>query len=153
MPRTGHIALHTAAGSRTEEPTLFKYTTPVTEKPKTIVRLCRTDLLYSSVQVLKEGGENNLHYHAGVDIAWMVLKGRVRFYGPGDVVIGGKKLKPREVEKLLSDRMAVIAVGDIDPEKMERLVRAAFRDIAPRMTIAGGKIAWNTLDKAESGPV
>ena len=28
-----------------------------------------------------------------------------------------------------------------------------IRDIAPRMTIAGGKIAWNTLDKAESGPV
>jgi zinc protease len=30
------------------------------------------------------------------------------------------------------DRMAVIAVGDIDPEKMERLVRAHFQDIAPR---------------------
>ena len=30
------------------------------------------------------------------------------------------------------DRMAVIAVGDIDPEKMERLVRTHFRDIAPR---------------------
>ena len=29
-----------------------------------------------------------LGYHAGVDITWMVLKGRARFYGPDDVVRG-----------------------------------------------------------------
>jgi mannose-6-phosphate isomerase-like protein (cupin superfamily) len=41
------------------------------------------------VQVVKkDGGENNLHYHSGIASFWMVLKGRVRFYGPGDVVIG-----------------------------------------------------------------
>ena len=39
------------------ETTVFKYATPETEKPKTIVRLCRSDLLYASVQVLKEGGK------------------------------------------------------------------------------------------------
>ena len=78
----------TAAGSRTEEPTLFKYTTPVTEKPKTIVRLCRTDLLYSSVQVLKEGGENNLHAHNAQNGFWFVLSGRVRFYGAENKLLG-----------------------------------------------------------------
>ena len=41
------------------------------------------------VQVVKKhGGENNLHYHTRMDTFWMVLKGRVRFYGPGDVVLG-----------------------------------------------------------------
>lgn len=38
--------------------------------------------------VKKDGGENNLHYHSNGDSLWMVLKGRVRFYGPGDAVIG-----------------------------------------------------------------
>jgi mannose-6-phosphate isomerase-like protein (cupin superfamily) len=78
----------TAAGTRTDQPTVFKYTTPITEKPKTIVRLCRTDLLYSSVQVLKEGGENNLHAHNAQNGFWFVLGGRVRFYGEGDKVLG-----------------------------------------------------------------
>lgn len=84
----------TAAGERQLEPTVFKYTTPQTEKPKTIVRLCRSDLLYSSVQVLKEGGENNLHAHNAQNGFWFVLSGKVRFYGEGDKVLA--ELGPRE---------------------------------------------------------
>ena len=38
--------------------------------------------------VKKDGGENNLHYHTNSDSLWMVLKGRIRFYGPDDRVIG-----------------------------------------------------------------
>ena len=84
----------TAAGERALEPTIFKYTTPQTEKPKTIVRLCRSDLLYSSVQVLKEGGENNMHAHNAQNGFWFVLSGKVRFYGEGDKVIA--ELGPHE---------------------------------------------------------
>jgi mannose-6-phosphate isomerase-like protein (cupin superfamily) len=84
----------TAAGERTLEPTVFKYTTPQTEKPKTIVRLCRSDLLYSSVQVLKEGGENNMHAHNAQNGFWFVLSGRVRFYGEGEKVLA--ELGPHE---------------------------------------------------------
>lgn len=84
----------TTAGERQLEPTVFKYTTPQTEKPKTIVRLCRSDLLYSSVQVLKEGGENNLHAHNAQNGFWFVLSGKVRFYGEGDKVLA--ELGPRE---------------------------------------------------------
>ena len=57
------------------------------EKGKGIVRLCRSDIVYSTVQVLKEGGENNLHAHTAQDGIWIVLKGRVKFYGKGDVVL------------------------------------------------------------------
>lgn len=53
------------------------------------VRLGRTDVLKCLVQIVKKhGGENNLHFHSNSDSFWMVLKGRARFYGPGDVVNG-----------------------------------------------------------------
>jgi mannose-6-phosphate isomerase-like protein (cupin superfamily) len=56
-------------------------------KGKGIVRLCRSDIVYSSVQVLQEGGENNMHAHPAQDGIWIVLKGRVKFYGKGDAVL------------------------------------------------------------------
>ena len=40
------------------------------------------------MQVVKEGGENNLHYHTGTDIVYMVLQGRVKFHGPEGAVYG-----------------------------------------------------------------
>jgi mannose-6-phosphate isomerase-like protein (cupin superfamily) len=68
--------------------TLFGYQSPTDlQKPKSIVRLCRSDIIYSSVQVLKEGGENNLHAHSAQDGVWIVLKGRARFYGKDDVLL------------------------------------------------------------------
>jgi mannose-6-phosphate isomerase-like protein (cupin superfamily) len=56
-------------------------------KGKGIVRLCRSDLCYATVQVLQSGGENNLHAHPAQDGIWIVLKGRVKFYGKDDVVL------------------------------------------------------------------
>ena len=56
-------------------------------KGKGIVRLCRSDIVYSSVQVLQAGGENNMHAHPAQDGIWIVLKGRVKFYGKDDVVL------------------------------------------------------------------
>ncbi len=55
---------------------------------KKFVPLANTKNLRTHVQVLKKGGENNLHYHTNVDIMYMVLKGRVKFYGPEDKVYG-----------------------------------------------------------------
>jgi mannose-6-phosphate isomerase-like protein (cupin superfamily) len=53
------------------------------------INLAKTEALRGVVQVVKkDGGENNLHYHTNSDSFWMVLKGRVRFYGPGDKLIG-----------------------------------------------------------------
>jgi len=67
----------------------FKYEKP-SDMPggKAIVQLAGSDIIRGRVQVVREGGENNLHSHRGMDGFWMVLAGRVRFYGPGDVVIG-----------------------------------------------------------------
>ena len=67
----------------------FSYKCPDSSTGKGIVRLARTDTLRCNVQIVKKnGGENNMHYHSNGDSFWMVLKGRVRFYGPGDVVTG-----------------------------------------------------------------
>lgn len=58
------------------------------EKKKVHVKLAGTNNVRASVQILREGGENNLHYHPNMDLIYMTLKGRIRFYGPGDKVIG-----------------------------------------------------------------
>jgi mannose-6-phosphate isomerase-like protein (cupin superfamily) len=72
----------------------FTYARSAPGAPKDIVALARTERLKVAVQVVHEGGENNLHYHLNSDTTWMVLRGRVRFYGPGDALIA--ELGPEE---------------------------------------------------------
>ena len=68
----------------------FSYAKPAEgyKHGKAMAKLGRSDILKGVVQVLREGGENALHYHTTMDSFWMVLKGRVRFYGPGDTLLG-----------------------------------------------------------------
>ena len=66
----------------------FSYRKPAEPgRVKQIANLVRSDLVRLNVQIVKEGGENNLHYHTGGDNCWMVLKGGARFYGVGDTLI------------------------------------------------------------------
>ena len=55
---------------------------------KAIVKLTSSERSAIAIHCLGQGGENNLHFHSGVDITWMVLKGRARFYGPGEEIRG-----------------------------------------------------------------
>ncbi len=67
----------------------FSYKKPTDfDRPKVSVRLGQTDIIRGHVQVIRHGGENNLHYHSRVDAMFTVLSGKVRFYGPGDEVLG-----------------------------------------------------------------
>ena len=66
----------------------FRIAIPEGPAKKKVIRLARTDRMIGILQVLKSGGENNLHSHAHFDGFGFVLKGRVRFYGDDDVVIG-----------------------------------------------------------------
>jgi len=67
----------------------FKYEKPANLKGgKGIIQLAESDIIRGRVQVVREGGENNLHSHKGMDGFWFVLGGRVKFYGPGDELIG-----------------------------------------------------------------
>ena len=67
----------------------FSYKKPENlRKGKGIVQLAQTPIIRGRVQIVQEGGENNLHSHTGMDGFWFVLAGKVKFYGPGDVLIG-----------------------------------------------------------------
>ena len=79
-------AFHRDAESRIKT---FSYRTPAENgQVKQIANLFRSDLIRLNVQIVTEGGENNLHYHTGGDNCWMVLRGAARFYGVDDKLLG-----------------------------------------------------------------
>jgi mannose-6-phosphate isomerase-like protein (cupin superfamily) len=121
--------------------TLFGYQAPdKLEKGKGIVRLCRSDIVYSSVQVLQEGGENNLHAHPAQDGIWIVLKGRVKFYGKDNAVLA--ELGPLQgihiprgfyywFESSSPEKLEILQVEAIDKSvKNERLNATPPKDFA-----------------------
>ena len=67
----------------------FVYETPaLLDAPKRTVGLRRGGVLGLGIQVLREGGETNLHAHAATESIWFVLKGRARFYDTDDHLFG-----------------------------------------------------------------
>lgn len=72
----------------TLDPVQFRIETDLPEgSNKKVSILSRTDRVVAAVQVIKSGGENNLHSHRHLDGVWTVLAGRAKFYGPGDVIM------------------------------------------------------------------
>src|SRR5918999_3034120 len=71
-----------------QEAKVFKYQTPQFDGVKKTLQVCNSDLMKVQVQVVKDGGENNLHSHTGDDAFWYVMSGAVKFYGEGDEIIG-----------------------------------------------------------------
>lgn len=69
----------------------FRYQTPQFEGVKKTLQVCNSDLMKVQVQVVKDGGENNLHTHTGDDAFWYVINGAVKFYGEGDRLVGEYK--------------------------------------------------------------
>jgi len=101
----------------------FSYKKPENlRRGKGIVQLAQSDIIRGRVQIVREGGENNLHSHTGMDGFWMVLAGKVKFYGPGDVLIGefGKH------EGILVPRGAQYWFESSGDEELEILQMAAF---------------------------
>jgi mannose-6-phosphate isomerase-like protein (cupin superfamily) len=66
----------------------FRHKTPEFEGVKKTWQVCNSDLMKVQVQVVKSGGENNLHTHTGEDAFWYVISGAVKFYGEGDKLVG-----------------------------------------------------------------
>ena len=50
-----------------QEAKIFKYQTPEFQGVQKSMILCNSDLMKVMVQVVKDGGENNLHSHTGDD--------------------------------------------------------------------------------------
>ncbi len=87
LPKQLPEEVHQEAESRIVK---FSYKKPEGfDRAKVSVRLCDSGLLRGHIQVIKaKGGENNMHFHSKVDGMFTVLKGSIKFYGPGDEVIG-----------------------------------------------------------------
>jgi mannose-6-phosphate isomerase-like protein (cupin superfamily) len=102
---------------------LFSYRKPETLKGgKAIVQLAASDIIRGRVQIVREGGENNLHSHKGMDGFWMVLRGRVKFYGPGDALIA----ELGQHEGILLPRGTEYWFESSGEEDLELLQMAAF---------------------------
>lgn len=72
------------AGEPGRRMVVFRYRKPELERRRAIVPFCKSDIITAGVQVIREGGETNLHSHAAMDGFWFVLKGKAKFYGEGD---------------------------------------------------------------------
>ena len=134
-------ARHRAAEAKLQS---FKYVRP--EIPgnanKGIVRLASTGMTKGFVQIIQEGGENNLHFHDGMDSFWMVLKGRVRFYGPGDKLIGDYG----PMEGLITPAGARYWFEKASDDELELLQVASYEQDASksrRVSVAGDKPSSN----------
>jgi mannose-6-phosphate isomerase-like protein (cupin superfamily) len=108
------------------DPTTFSYAKPSgVNAGKGFVNLGRRDIVRGAVQVVKKnGGENNLHFHTTSASFWMVLKGRVRFYGPGDVLIG--EFGPHE--GTITPRYSRYWFENVGDEDLEILQVSAFSE-------------------------
>ena len=105
---------------------VFSYKKPEgigTDKAR--IELGRGGNVRGVVQNVKSGGENNLHYHTDADSFWMVLKGRVRFYGVNDEVLG--EFGPQEgiitpaytrywFESCSDEELELLQIGAFAPE-------------------------------------
>jgi mannose-6-phosphate isomerase-like protein (cupin superfamily) len=109
-------------------PTSFAYRKPLArQRGKEVVRLCETPILRGSVQVVRQGAPENLHSHEGIDGYWMVLRGRARFFGPGNVTLA--ELGPHE--GILIPRAAQYGFESTAAEDLELLQVLAYDRSGP----------------------
>ena len=67
-----------------DKPTVFNVAGQLLARGRTDTPLAATEDLSVRLKIYAEGGENELHAHPGEDHSFIVLQGRVRFYGPSD---------------------------------------------------------------------
>lgn len=94
----------------------FRYDKPVPNgRPKQNTWLVRRPLMQFVIQCVREGGENNLHYHTKSETTWFVLRGQARFEGTGGAILG--ELGPNEGIVIPGgSRYKFTKVGDEDLE-------------------------------------
>ena len=105
-------------------------------RAKSVTNLCRTEVLKVAVQVVRRGGENNLHSHPNRDEIFYVLAGRVRFYTTDDEVVG--ELGPNDgILVQRGDQYWFESIGDTELE----LLQVAVADSpVPRDATFGGRV-------------
>lgn len=101
----------------------FRHKSPEFEGVKKTWQVCNSDLMKVQIQVVKSGGENNLHTHTGEDAFWYVISGAVKFYGEGDTLVG----EYRKGEGVLIPRGYKYWFESASPEPLE-ILRVTAKD-------------------------
>lgn len=70
------------------QPFIYKKPEPRPGGKWEVVRLCQTRGVRGSIHIIRKGGGENMHSHDSVDGFWMILSGRVSFFGDGDEKLG-----------------------------------------------------------------
>ena len=79
-------AFHQAAESEVHT---FRFDPEDSSLSRKSVDLVSLERCSARIQILRKGTKKRgLHYHPNQDQIYMVLKGRIRFYGPGDTALG-----------------------------------------------------------------
>ena len=108
--------------------------------------LFRTDMLGASGQGVTEGGETNLHAHAGSDATWLVVAGQATFYGKGDQVVARLSknemlLIPRGTpywfESSSKEPLVILRFSARVKDHIDRRIDYAERKAKPREVIPG----------------
>ena len=108
--------------ARALRPQMFRYRKPAAERQgtKEVVLLCQSPTMRGSVHVIRRGGGEHLHSHRSVDGFWMVLSGKIAFYGEGNVLYG--ELGPCEgIMMPRNNRYWFESVGEGDAEIIQVL--------------------------------
>ena len=145
-------AYHLAGEARMKS---FRYERPEQDAVKTIAWLVKDPQFTVAVQVVKDGGENNLHYHTNASQVYFVIAGNVRFNGVREKVIS--ELGPLQgifvpagarywFEKTGSDDLQMLQIVARTGAKSERL------DIEPQKEWMNGRTLGPQFDAAESTP-
>jgi mannose-6-phosphate isomerase-like protein (cupin superfamily) len=116
----------TATRKREPQAKVLKYQLPdaAAIQGKALVRLAQSGIMFSAIQIIEDGGDNNLHSHAAMDGLWFVLSGQARFYGTKENVMIAELSAhqaifiPRDFpywfEKIGEDRLELLQVEAID---------------------------------------
>jgi mannose-6-phosphate isomerase-like protein (cupin superfamily) len=128
---------------------------PATDIKRAVVPIVKTDILVGQIQIMNKGGELQLHSHTGMDGFWMVLKGRVRFYGPEQDTVTAEcgpmegVFVPRNVaywfEAVGDEQVHILQVESIDKTVENKFIahgpRVPGSGPAPRVYLEGEKPA------------
>jgi mannose-6-phosphate isomerase-like protein (cupin superfamily) len=119
----------------------YKYATPEPNgRPKQNTWFVRKPKMQVLVQCVRNGGENNLHYHTKSETNWFVLRGRAHFYGIGDKLLadlgpnegvylpGGVRYRFNKVGDEDLEILQVVAVEDDGAGESERINLEAHKE-------------------------
>ena len=115
----------------------FSFTVPDVEAPNGRINcyLAKTDSCSATILVLRDGYKASHHYHPNQDGIWVVLKGRVRFFGGRDETDMGEFGPFEGIKQPENSRYGFQAVGEEEAWLMQIAGFPKGAEVAKRIPI------------------